>query len=111
MYCTDGFSRYLMDSGAIYTWTINKDVTLSGNYIHDIGGYGDNRGIFCDDGTVNVTIVNNKVVRIRNSWCIDLRRVASVEKDPRSAIRRSNVGNRMENNVVDGKVRFINLDD
>ena len=111
MYCTDGFSRYLMDSGAIYTWTINKDVTLSGNYIHDIGGYGDNRGIFCDDGTVNVTIVNNKVVRIRNSWCIDLRRVAKVEKDPRSAIRRSNVGNRMENNVVDGKVRFINLDD
>lgn len=111
LYCSDGFNRGLMDSGAIYVYTINKDVSIIGNYIHDIGGYGDNRGIFCDDGTVNVSILNNRILRIRNSYCIDLRRVASVEKDPRSAIRKVNVGNRMEGNVIDGRVRFVNRDE
>ena len=108
--CSSGFSRYLMDSGAIYTWTINKDVTVRNNYIHDIGGYKDNRGIFCDDGTVNVKILNNKVLRIKNSYCIDLRRVASVEKDPKSYVKQANVGNRMAGNTIDGKVRFENRD-
>lgn len=110
LYCSDDFNRYLMDSGAIYTWTINKDVTIRKNYIHDIGGYKDNRGIFCDDGTVNVKILDNKVLRIKNSYCIDLRRVDSVEKDPQSYVKRTNVGNRMSGNVVDGEVRFVNND-
>ena len=108
--CTDGFNRYLMDSGAIYVWTSNKDVTIRDNYIHDIGGYKDNRGIFCDDGTVNVKILNNKILRIKNSYCIDLRRVASVETDPQSYVKRTNVGNRLAGNTVDGKVRFENRD-
>lgn len=110
LFCTDRFDRYLMDSGAIYTWTNNKDVTIRNNYIHDIGGYKDNRGIFCDDGTVNVKILNNKVLRIENSYCIDLRRVASVEKDPQSYVKLTNVGNRLAGNVVDGKIRFENRD-
>ena len=110
LYCTNGFNRYLMDSGAIYTWTSNKDVTIRNNYIHDIGGYKDNRGIFCDDGTVNVKILNNKVLRIKNSYCIDLRRVASVEKDPQSYVKQANVGNRLAGNSVDGKIRFENRD-
>lgn len=108
--CSSGFTRYLMDSGAIYTWTINKDVVIRKNYIHDIGGYKDNRGIFCDDGTVNVKILDNKVLRIKNSYCIDLRRMASVEKDPQSYVKRANVGNQMSGNIVDGKVRFENRD-
>ena len=114
IYCTESFlkrpARLLMDSGAIYTWTINKDVMIRNNYIHDIGGYGWNRGIFCDDGTVNVAIVGNKIRNIRNSYCIDLRLSTDVEKNPYSRIKRVNVGNRMEGNDVDGKVRFQNRD-
>ena len=108
--CTPSFTRYLMDSGAIYTWTINKRVVIRKNYIHDIGGYKDNRGIFCDDGTVNVHILENRIQRIANSYCIDLRRVPKVARDPQSYAKRVNVGNRLEGNVVDGKVRFENDD-
>ena len=108
--CTPSFTRYLMDSGAIYTWTINKNVVIRKNYIHDIGGYKDNRGIFCDDGTVNVHILENRIQRIANSYCIDLRRVAKVARDPQSYAKMVNVGNRLEGNVVDGKVRFENDD-
>ena len=111
LYCNPGFTRYLMDSGAIYTWTINKHVVIRRNYIHDIGGYKDNRGIFCDDGTVNVHILENRVQRIANSYCIDLRRVSKVAKDPNSYVKKVNVGNRLEGNIVDGKIRFENDDE
>ena len=114
LYCTPDFlarpARLLMDSGAIYTWTINKDITIRNNDIHDIGGYGWNRGIFCDDGTVHVKIVGNRIRNIRNSYCIDLRLCTEVEKHPLSRIARVNVGNEMRDNVVDGKVRFQNRD-
>ena len=109
--CSSSFSRYLMDSGAIYTWTINRHVVIRKNHIHDIGGYKDNRGIFCDDGTVNVEILDNRIERIANSYCIDLRRVSKVAKDPQSYAKKVNVGNRLEGNVVDGKVRFENDDE
>ena len=105
-----GVFRNLMDSGAIYSGTINKDVTLRGNYVHDISGPKDNRGIFCDDGTVNVKIIGNRVERISNSYCIDLRRVEYIETLAGSRIKRTNVGNSMKDNVVDGEVRFVNLD-
>ena len=112
LYCTTAFlkrpARLLMDSGAIYTWTINKDITIRNNYIHDIGGYGWNRGIFCDDGTVNVAIEGNKIRNVQNSYSIDLRLCTEVEKNPYSRINRVNVGNKLENNDVDGKVRFEN---
>ena len=96
----------LMDSGAIYTWTINKDVTIRNNYVHDISGPRENRGIFCDDGTVNVKVVGNRVERIANCFCIDLRRVEWVETTPGTAITKTNVGNVVKDNVVDGKIRF-----
>ena len=105
-----GEHRNLMDSGAIYTWTINDGIIIRNNYIHDIDGPWENRGIFCDDGTVNVKILSNRVERISNSYCIDLRRVLSVETYSNSRIKRVNVGNVMDGNTVDGTVRFEHRD-
>lgn len=105
-YRKDAPLNLLMDTGAIYVCTQNTSLEIRNNRIHDISGPYENRGIFCDDGTVNTTIRNNEVVRVANSYCIDLRRVLSVETRPDSKIRRVNVGNRLENNKVDGNVRF-----
>lgn len=98
--------RLLMDTGAIYVCTQNTSLEIRNNHIHDISGPCDNRGIFCDDGTVNTHIRNNEIVRVANSYCIDLRRALSVETRSDSKIRRVNVGNRVENNMVDGRIRF-----
>ena len=108
---TDGYRNgaalnLLMDTGAIYVYTQNTSLEIRNNYIHDISGPYDNRGIFCDDGTVNTYIHDNKVSGIANSYCIDLRRVLSVETRPDSQVRRVNVGNRIEQNQVDGRIRF-----
>ena len=92
----------LMDSGAIYAWTKCDGVTISQNYIHDISGMRDNRGIFCDDGTKNVTLSDNRVERIHNSYDIDLR-WTEIYKDK---VPDHNTGNKMLNNRTTGKVRF-----
>lgn len=115
MFCTPAFlkhpARLLMDSGAIYTWTINKEAVIKDNYIHDIGGYGWNRGIFCDDGSINVKVIGNRVERIDGDYCIYLRLALSVETDPGSQVKRANVGNKIEGNRVDGPVLFVNRED
>lgn len=99
--------RVLVDSGAIYVWTQNRNVIIRENYIHDISGPHGNRGILCDDGAVNVSIHDNLIRNIdHHSYCIDLRRNYSVERSRISHIRRVNVGNRMWGNWVDGRVRF-----
>ena len=91
-------------------WEFSRDrhywQTVSVPHDWAISGPFDNRGIFCDDGTVNTTITGNRVQRVANSWCIDLRRVLSVETRPDSKIRRVNVGNRIEKNQIDGRIRF-----
>lgn len=99
-------TRTLMDSGGIYIWTMNRDVTIRRNFIHDIDGAKDNRGIFGDDGASNVTAYGNLVLGIRNCYTLDFRRVANVETMPDSRIKRVNVGNRIYGNTVDGRIRF-----
>ena len=105
-YNKDAPMNLLMDTGAIYVWTQNTSLEIRDNVISDISGPHDNRGIFCDDGTVNTYIHDNSITRIANSYCIDLRRVLSVETRSDSKIGRVNVGNRVEKNTVDGKIRF-----
>lgn len=91
----------LMDSGAIYSWTVNDNVIIRYNYIHDYTGAGDNRGIFCDDGANNLKIYGNVVTNIPNSYCIDSR----ASKDQKEGFS-NNANNFMARNVVDGRVRL-----
>lgn len=92
----------LMDTGAIYLYTLNSGTQVRFNHIHDYCGMKDNRGIFCDDGARGLTIRSNVVVRIANSWCIDSRR-EPVSEDRNGP---NNVRNTMKGNLVDGPVRF-----
>ena len=99
-------SRTLMDSGAIYLGTISQGQVVRNNYIHDIVGATDNRGIFLDDGAVHAEVYGNLVIGIANSYCIDSRRTRWVETHPRTRIDRVNVDNYIGENWVDGPVRF-----
>ena len=102
-----GVPRELIDGGAIYVWTMNRDVCIRHNYIHDIDGPHGNRGIFADDGAVNVEISDNLLLNILGGRGIDLRRAFRVERKRNSVIRRVNVGNRMSGNILDGRCRFF----
>lgn len=109
-YDLDYFLNYqqhtLMDGGAIYVWTQNDNAVITHNLVHHYVGMADNRGIFLDDGACNVMVYENMVLHIPNSFCIDSRRVKSVETQEGSQVRKANVGNTIENNFVDGKIRF-----
>lgn len=102
-----GVQRELIDGGAIYVWTQNQDVTIRRNYIHDIDGPHGNRGIFADDGAVNVEITDNLLLNIAGGRGIDLRRAFRVERKRNSYIHQVNVGNRMAGNILDGRCRFF----
>lgn len=105
-YCTAAPMEGLMDSGAVYVCTQNDRVVIRNNEIHDIDGPAGNRGIFCDDGTNGVVITGNRILRVRNSYTIDLRRCASVETEAGSKVSRTNIHDEMYGNYVDGAVRF-----
>lgn len=104
--------RSLIDGGAIYIWTQNKDLVIRENCIHDIAGPHGNRGIFGDDGVVNLKVVDNTVLRVRGSYAIDVRRAHRVGRRKNSAIRRVNEGIVIRGNTYDGRVRLhIRKDD
>ena len=98
--------RSLIDGGAIYVWTQNKDLLVRENYIHDIAGPHGNRGIFGDDGVVNLHVCDNTVLRVRGSYAVDVRRVHRVGRLRNSAIRRVNVGIVIRGNTYDGRIRI-----
>lgn len=113
---SDGFRsgvfRELIDAGAIYVWTRNENTVIRNNYVHDIDGPHGNRGIFADDGAVNVEIAGNRVLRISKGYCIDIRKAFWVQRLRKSKIHKVNIGNRIHDNVVDGRVRiFVRKDD
>ena len=60
-YIKDRDNCTLMDSGAIYVFTICDDVVIRNNTIKNYTGKAKNRGIFCDDGAKNVTIRGNVI--------------------------------------------------
>lgn len=96
----------LMDSGAIYLYTQMDSVSVCGNLIHHYTGARDNRGIFCDDGAKNFTLEGNLILYTPNSFSIDSRRVLSVERNPKSQVKEVNVNNSVNDNLVDGSIRF-----
>ena len=107
-----GVQRSLIDAGAVYISTGNARALIRDNDIHDILGPHGNRGIFADDGAVNVEITGNRIFHIWNGYCIDLRRCYRVGRKPKSKVARPNVGNKVHDNVCDGKMRlFIRKDD
>lgn len=100
----DDYARHtLMDGGAIYTWTQCDRVLIRGNHIDHYRGMKDYRGIFCDDGTKNVTVQDNTVTNLaEGAWSIDLRRVDSVA----GHVPDHNTGNDISRNIVDAPIRF-----
>ena len=98
----------LMDGGAIYVMQQNDLAVIRNNYIDGHSGMMDNRGIFLDDGAYNVEIYGNLIINIENSYCIDSRRVAGVETSGMRGenVKRSNVNNKIFDNIVDGRIRF-----
>lgn len=99
-------SRTLMDCGAIYVRTMNVDVLIRNNYIHDYSGTKDYRGIFGDDGASHVTVTGNLITDIPHGNCIDFRRVPGVLTLKDSYAKEANVYNRIEGNQVDGNILF-----
>ena len=94
----------IMDTGAIYLCTLNDNAVIRFNRICRFTGQRSNRGIFCDDGASGFSIYGNVITGIANSYCIDSRRVASVESRLKSG--KSNVNNNIRDNVLDGPIRF-----
>ena len=94
----------IMDTGAIYLCTLNDNAIVRFNRICRFTGQRSNRGIFCDDGASGFSIYGNVITGISNSYCIDSRRVASVESRIKSG--KSNVNNDIRDNVLDGPIRF-----
>ena len=105
-YMADWLSHSTMDTGAIYIYTQNDDVTVRHNFIHDYNGACDNNGIYCDDGAYNFQIYGNLIVNTPNSYSIDSRYTPNIEKSQESKTAIVNVNNRIFDNVVDGPIRF-----
>ena len=104
--------RALIDGGSIYVATQNKAVTIRRNYIHDLSGPHGNRGIFGDDGVVNLHVCDNTVLNIEGGLAIDVRRALKIGKRRNSAIRRTNTGNWVRGNTYNGRMRaYIREDD
>lgn len=92
----------IMDGGAIYVSTRNKNAVIRYNVINGHTGYKDNRGIFLDDGAYNTQVYCNVIMNITNSYCVDARRV--------DLDAYSNTNNCIKDNIVDGNIRFAGSD-
>ena len=101
-----GVPRALIDGGAIYILANQVRTVIRNNYIHDLTGPHGNRGIFADDGPINVTIAGNRVERIHHGYCIDLRRCLRIALKKGTQITKPNMNNHIIDNTYDGGVRL-----
>ena len=92
----------LFDGGAIYIGTLSNRVIVRYNYIHHFQGIGSVRGIYCDDGAMNVKIYGNVICGAINSHAILSWRAKSVNQK----IPQSNDGIDVYYNVIWGKYKF-----
>lgn len=97
----------LMDGGAIYVMTQLDDVIVRYNRIYDYRGVYANRGIFCDDGTKNISLYGNIITNVPNSFSIDLRLCPQVA----NRVPDHNRNIMMMYNIMDGKYRFQGADE
>lgn len=107
MYCDDDYlagtnNHGLMDSGAIYMWTINDLSIVRYNWIYNYGGAGANRGIFLDDGVKGCKVYGNVISNIVNGLCIDLRNVPTSGR----FVKDYNENNLVMYNIMDGGYRY-----
>lgn len=94
----------LMDGGAIYVYTVQDSGIVRDNVIVRATSLHSQRGIFCDDGTKNVSIYGNVIIDTLNSFDIDLRhsnRAEMVEIVPDH-----NTNNVIIGNILTGAMRF-----
>lgn len=108
IYRTEDFNnkipRYsLMDGGAMYLFVYNDGLIVRNNIIHDIKGFHDTRGIYCDDGGSNIYVLNNLLYNI--TWyAIEMYRVNwNSGNTPGEAI---SVDRRVLYNIVLGVINF-----
>lgn len=112
-YYEEAWKHTIMDSGAIYVWTLNEQAIIRYNYIHDYIGMGQNRGIYLDDGAHHVAVYGNIVVNTPACHAIGSRRVARTERGKNivSYSEKNNINNYIAYNITDGTVNFVGNED
>ena len=92
----------LIDGGAIYISTLNDQVIIRYNYVHDYRGVGSNRAIYCDDGAMNVKIYGNVISGVTNANSVLSWRAKSINKK----FPQSNDGIDFYYNVIWGRYKL-----
>ena len=101
-YFNNGYKFNLVDGGAVYIATMNEKVIVRYNYIHNISGPGSNRGIYCDEGAMNVKIYGNVIRDIPNGHAV----FSWLAKDVNKTVPGSNDGIDFFYNVIWGRYKF-----
>lgn len=89
----------LVDLGAIYASQASESTIIRYNYVHNIRGIGNNRGIMLDNTPNNCKVYGNVIMDIRG-WTIDFNKINVTGKgDGR--------GNVCMNNILNGGYHFF----
>lgn len=94
-----------IDMGFVYFWGgKNLSRVFSNNLMHDVQGYTNNRGLFIDDGSYNVTVEGNTISGTTLNYSIDARyTTAGAEGVSAKEVTTNNI---LRNNIAFGRVRW-----